>query len=86
MTTLRHHPGFLVGAVFGVVVGFIVAAYLITNVLADDGVSRINREANRVQPHDDASLPDGVYDCEDYALLKRRLLIARGATHPHNLT
>ena len=78
LTTLRYHPGFRVGAVFGVVVGFFLSAYLLTFALADDGVSRINREANRVRPHLDATLPDGVYDCEDYAWAKITALWSAG--------
>jgi len=78
LTTLRFHPGFRVGAVFGVVVGFFLAAYLLTFALADDGVSRINREANRVAPHLDAALPDGTYDCDDYVWAKILALWAAG--------
>lgn len=44
----------------------------------------VNREANRVdrrsQPVEVGGDPDGVFDCEDYALMKRRLLIARGVS------
>ncbi len=49
--------------------------------LADDGVSRINREANRVRPHADAALPDGTYDCEDYAAAKIAALNAAGLSN-----
>ena len=44
----------------------------------------VNREANRVdrrsQPVEVGGDPDGVFDCEDYALMKRRLLIAAGVS------
>lgn len=41
-------------------------------------LEHINREANKVRPHADASLSDGQYDCEDYALAKLRALRAAG--------
>jgi len=48
-----------------------------------DPLNAVNREVNRVdrrtQPVEVGD-PDGVFDCEDYALLKRRLLIARGVS------
>ena len=82
LTTLRYHPGFRLGAVFGVVVGFFLAAYLLTFTMADDDVSRINREANRVdrrsQPLEVGGDLDGIFDCEDFSLLKRRRLIEAG--------
>ena len=77
-STLRYRPSFQLGAVLGVLVGFFLAAYLLTVALADDGVSRINREANRVRPYLDAALPDGVYDCEDYAWAKITALWSAG--------
>jgi len=85
LTTLRFHPGFRMGAAFGVVVGFFLAGYLLTFALADDSVSRINLEANRVAPRLDATLPDGVYDCEDYAFAKILALWSAGlgALDPH---
>ena len=84
LTTLRYHPGFRLGAVLGALVGFFLAAYLLTFAMADDVVNRINREANRVdrrsQPLEVGGDLDGVFDCEDYALLKRRLLIQAGVS------
>lgn len=47
-------------------------------------IDTVNRDANRVdrrsQPLEVGGDNDGVFDCEDYALLKRRLLIARGVS------
>ncbi len=59
-------------------VGFWVGIVVSMRALAEDGVARINREANRVAPHLDASLPDGVFDCEDYAWAKINALWAAG--------
>lgn len=41
-------------------------------------VDQINREANKVRPHADATLSDGEYDCEDYAAAKLRALRSAG--------
>lgn len=83
-STLRYRPSFQLGAVLGVLVGFFLAAYLLTFALADGRVDRINREANRVdrrtQPLEVGGDPDGVFDCEDFSLLKRRLLIEAGVS------
>lgn len=47
-------------------------------------IDAVNRDVNRVdrrsQPLEVGGDADGVFDCEDYALLKRRLLIARGVS------
>lgn len=47
-------------------------------------IDTVNRDANRVdrrsQPLEVGGDNDGVFDCEDYALLKRRLLTARGVS------
>ena len=47
-------------------------------------IDTVNRDANlvdrRSQPLEVGGDNDGVFDCEDYALLKRRMLIARGVS------
>lgn len=47
-------------------------------------IDTVNRQANvvdrRTQPLEVGGDPDGVWDCEDYALLKRRLLIKAGVS------
>ena len=49
-----------------------------------DLIDAVNREANRVdrrtQPLEVGGDPDGVFDCEDFSLLKRRLLIEAGVS------
>ncbi|MFD3263185.1 transglutaminase-like cysteine peptidase [Phenylobacterium ferrooxidans] len=49
-----------------------------------DLLTSVNRSANvvdrRTQPLEVGGDTDGVFDCEDYALLKRRLLIEAGVS------
>lgn len=49
-----------------------------------DLIDTVNREANRVdrrtQPLEVGGDDDDIFDCEDFALLKRRLLIAAGVS------
>lgn len=54
-----------------------IASLLATAALAGP-LERINHEANKVRPHADAALPDGQYDCEDYAAAKLRALRSAG--------
>ena len=42
-------------------------------------LNQVNGAVNSIPPHVDASLPDGVWDCEDYALAKARKLAYMGA-------
>lgn len=56
----------------------ILAASLLATVASAGPLERINHEANKVRPHADAALPDGQYDCEDYAAAKLRALRAAG--------
>ena len=49
-----------------------------------DLIDTVNQQANRVdrrtQPLEIGGDADGIFDCEDFALLKRRLLIERGVS------
>lgn len=54
------------------------AASLLATAALAGPVEQINRKANKVRPHADSSLPDGQYDCEDYAMAKLRALRAAG--------
>lgn len=56
----------------------LLAASLLATTASAGPLERINHEANKVRPHADATLPDGQYDCEDYALAKLRALRAAG--------
>lgn len=70
---LRHHRLLFAVLVLGLSYGLPVAA---------DPIDDLNRSVNvvdrRSQPLEVGGDDDGVFDCEDYARLKRRLLIAQG--------